>query len=523
MKLNIFFNKENWFIVFLFLFSLFFNQHYGNRGIFPVDSFAHFDSGFRILLGDHPFRDYWIVSGPFVDYLQATFFYLFGVNWQSYVLHASLINAILTITTFLILKKFNLNNYYSFIYSLFFSILAYPSSGTPFVDHHSAFFSLLGIYSLIMGIQSKKKIYWILIPILFGFAFLSKQVPSIYVIISVILILIFFLFLKKDNYWIKYLIFSSILFIFLLLVFGWTQGISLSSFIEQYILYPQTIRNLRVQNFSFNLISFLGHFKFIFLSIIPLFFINFKKLILEKNYIKQNNFFYFLILLSFTLSLIFHQILTKNQTFIFFLIPLLMAFSHISLNSYQFKFKKIVSIILISLVLLITFKYHLRFNENRKFHELNQVNFKSSIKGSEIDKKFNGLKWITPAYKNNVQEELILIKKIKSFLINDSRSKMLISNYSFFSGLLNQNLHSPSRWYLSDGTDYPLRNNKYFNSYKNLVIKLIKNNKIEVIYVVYPLDDRVIYDYLDKSCFRELKKLNKLKSYELENCEEING
>ena len=359
-------------------------------------------------------------------------------------------------------------------------------------------------------------------PMLFGVAFLSKQVPSTYVIISVIFVLTLFLFFKKDNYWIKYLIVSSTLFIFLLLIFGWTQGISLGSFLEQYILYPQTIKDLRIQNFSFSVVGFLGHFKFIFLAIIPLFFINLKKIILEKYYIKKNNFFYFLILLLFTFSLILHQVLTKNQTFIFFLIPLLIAFLHINLSSYQFKFKKIILIILISSSLFITLKYHVRFNENRKFHELNQVNFKFAMEGVEIDKKFNGLKWITPDYKNDVQEELILIKKIKSFLLKDNRNKMLITNYSFFSGILNQNLHSPSRWYLLDGTDFPLKDNTYFNSYKNLLIKLIKYNKIQVVYVVYPLDDRVIYNYLDKSCFKKSEILEKLISYELENCKEIN-
>ena len=95
MKNNILFSKKNFFIAFLFLFSLLINQYYGNRGIYPVDSFAHFDTGFKILLGEHPFKDYWVVSGPLIDYLQAVFFYLFGVNWQSYVLHASLMNAIL--------------------------------------------------------------------------------------------------------------------------------------------------------------------------------------------------------------------------------------------------------------------------------------------------------------------------------------------------------------------------------------------------------------------------------------------
>ena len=99
MNNYILFRKENLLIVFLFLFSILINQHYGNRGLFPLDSFSHFDTGYKILLGEYPFKDYWVVSGPIIDYIQAGFFYLFGLNWQSYVFHASLFNAILSIST----------------------------------------------------------------------------------------------------------------------------------------------------------------------------------------------------------------------------------------------------------------------------------------------------------------------------------------------------------------------------------------------------------------------------------------
>ncbi|MDC1476295.1 glycosyltransferase family 39 protein, partial [Pelagibacteraceae bacterium] len=241
MKNINFFKKENLYIVFLFLFSILINQHYGNKGVFPVDSFAHFDTGFRILLGEHPFKDYWVVSGPLVDYIQALFFYLFGVNWQVYIFHASVFNAIISISTFIILRSFKLNNLYSFIYSLFFSALAYPVSGTPFVDHHSAFFSLMGIYSLILGIKSEKKIYWILLPIFFGFAFLSKQVPSSYVMIVTIVVLTFFSLRKKKYYWVKYSLPSSFIFILFVAIFGIIQKISLTTFLNQYFFYPQTI------------------------------------------------------------------------------------------------------------------------------------------------------------------------------------------------------------------------------------------------------------------------------------------
>ena len=515
--------NEKILILFLIFFSLIINQYYGNKGIFPVDSFSHFDSGFRVLLGDDPFKDYWVVSGPFIDYIQAIFFYFFGINWQSYIFHASLFNAILTISTFFVLRNFNLKIYYSFFYSLLFSILAYPSSGTPFVDHHSSFFSLLGIYSLILGIKNEKKIYWILLPILLGFGFLSKQVPSAYVIISTILILLFFSIYQKKYYWIKYSLISSFAFICFLLLFGKFQGIQIYSFLEQYIFYPQTIGDLRINTYKPTLNGVIFHFKFIYLSLIPILYFNIRSINKSTNYFKKKDFCYFLIIITYTFSLIFHQILTKNQTFIFFLIPILIAFSNININQLNLRSNTIIITILIVSCAFITLKYHIRFNEDRKFHELNYVNFHLSEPANQIDKKFKGLMWITPEYKNNPNHEIGYLKEIKLKLLNDKRKKMLISNYSFFSAILNENLFSPSRWYLSDGTDFPQKGNKYYNSYKSLLINIIKNNNIEVVYTISPQKSRILYDYIDKSCFLEIEISETLKSHELKKCSEINS
>ena len=94
------FKKNKVYILFLFLFSIIVNQYYGNIGLFPMDSAHFFDSGYRVLNGDTPFQDYWLVKGPILDYIQAIFFYIFGVNWQAYVFHASVINALITLSTF---------------------------------------------------------------------------------------------------------------------------------------------------------------------------------------------------------------------------------------------------------------------------------------------------------------------------------------------------------------------------------------------------------------------------------------
>ena len=111
---------------------------------------------------------------------------------------------------------------------------------------------------------------------------------------------------------------SSIIFIFLVLIIGKIQGITFSSFLEQYIFYPQSIGSERINNFNFTFRGAIGHFKFIYIALLPLTIVNIKKIIFIKNYYKNKNFYYFLILVLFTMSLIFHQILTKNQTFIFF-------------------------------------------------------------------------------------------------------------------------------------------------------------------------------------------------------------
>ena len=103
----------------------------------------------------------------------------------------------------------------------------------------------------------------------------------------------------------------------------------------------------------------------------------------------------------------------------------------------------------------------------------------------------------------------------------DERKKMLMTNYSFFSSILNEKIFSPSRWYIADGTDYPLKDNKYFGNYKKLLIELIKNKEIAVIYTVYPADRSTLYTYIDKSCFNEIKISKILNSFEIKDCYEI--
>ena len=108
-------------------------------------------------------------------------------------------------------------------------------------------------------------------------------------------------------------------------------------------------------------------------------------------------------------------------------------------------------------------------------------------------------------------------------LSEDNRNKMLMTNYAFFSTILNQKIISPNRWYNECDCTYPVKGNKYFDKYKRFLINLINKNNIEVIYLIKPIEDTEIYQYLSKDCFKEQKITEYLSSFELKDCFEING
>ena len=79
--------KNKLLVIFLVFFSILFNQYYGYVGILPIDSFLIFNSGYDLMSGYYPFKDYWTIKEPFIDFLQAIFFKVLGVSWFSYVFH----------------------------------------------------------------------------------------------------------------------------------------------------------------------------------------------------------------------------------------------------------------------------------------------------------------------------------------------------------------------------------------------------------------------------------------------------
>ena len=66
-KFNLFF------IILIAIYSFSINFYYANIGTFPVDTFLHYDSSYRIFKQGISSKRLWIVSGFVVDFIQSFF------------------------------------------------------------------------------------------------------------------------------------------------------------------------------------------------------------------------------------------------------------------------------------------------------------------------------------------------------------------------------------------------------------------------------------------------------------------
>ena len=488
-------------------------------GLMPSDNTVLYNGGYKVLNGYIPFNDYWLVTGPLLDYINAFFFLLFGTTWKSYIFHSSFVNLILAISSFYLFKSLKLSSLYAVSYACLISILFYPVVGTPFVDHHSTFFLILSFYIFIFVVNSKKYLFFSIIPFLLCLSFLSKQTPAVYGV-TVIIFLIFMICLlerkKIKEILVSFFLGSVFSLIFLFLFFVITN-INFQNFLEQYILYSKTIGEYRIENYNFNLIDVIINYKFINLFNLALTIILIKTFINNKRNLKS-----ILILISsisFSFILIFHQLYTSNQNYIFFLIPFLCGMAHIFIEKNNIK--KYILISLISLCIFSVTKYHFRFNEQRKFNELEKVDTSKAIDAVKISSQLKGLKWITYFYPNNPEKEIENLLKVIDILSNDTSKKTLITDYQFIPSVLGIHDYSPNQWHHAT-VSFPTIGQKYFEDYKNFFISNLKKNEIDFIFETREKEETITELILDKNCLLKERLSEMLIRFEiLKDCKDF--
>ncbi len=505
---------------FLAIISFFINFYIASSGVYPVDTFIHYDSGFRILLGEHPIKDYWIVHGFLIDYIQAIFFKIFGYNWYAYIIHSSFFNLIIVLFSYYIFDVLKINLFFNIFLCICIAILAYPVSGTPFLDLHSTYFSLISIYFAILATLKQKHFFWHWSAFFICVAFFCKQVPAAYTIIGLSITNLIFSFKEKNIKIIFYYATGVVLFLSLFILLLLFVKIDLKDLILQFFLFPHSIGSSRYENYTLTFKNVFLDYKLIYLVLFFIIILNLKNM--SKKYSESRYFKIFLLLLVLVITSIFHQIYTKNQIYIFFLIPICSAFVFFYIELLNLNYKKIINIFVLIICLYSTIKYNQRFNLERKFHELSNTDISKAIDASKIHPKLKGLNWISPIFKDP-QEEVDYIKAFLNILEKDDENKMLISQYNFFSSILEQKLYSPSRTY--DSISYPKKNTKYYKKYKSHLENLIKKNKIKKIFIFAPYSNynlnHMLFNYIPENCFEKEKINNHLLKLEIKKCNGI--
>ena len=150
--------------------------------------------------------------------------------------------------------------------------------------------------------------------------------------------------------------------------------------------------------------------------------------------------------------------------------------------------------------------------------DLKDVEMSNSLDGSKIDNRLKNIDWITVFYPKNPQEEINIINLAIEFLKKDPNKKMIITDYQFISVFLDEYDYSVTRfWY--DFHGYPSKENKFFNYWKNFVVKNVKKNNIKNIYVLKPLhgENKPLENIFDHCLVKENISKNFYK-INLSNC-----
>jgi len=128
----------------------------GMRGFFAMDQSIVFDGGWRVLQGQIPYKDFVIPFGPISMWLQALGFQILGVNYTTYVLTASLLNAvgaILAYATFRMLAPEKL--WPALTAGLVTGSWLYAPMGTPYLEQTAFVGIWIAIASVVKGTRTQ--------------------------------------------------------------------------------------------------------------------------------------------------------------------------------------------------------------------------------------------------------------------------------------------------------------------------------------------------------------------------------
>ena len=97
--------------------------------------------------------------------------------------------------------------------------------------------------------------------------------------------------------------------------------------------------------------------------------------------------------------------------------------------------------------------------------DLQNSNISKSVNAGVISNKLSGLKWITPQYPNDPEQEISKLQEAIKIIQSDKSNIMLVTDYQFISVVNSFYDFSPNKvWYYFHV--YPTKDNKYLEVYR---------------------------------------------------------
>jgi len=128
-------------------------------------------------------------------------------------------------------------------------------------------------------------------------------------------------------------------------------------------------------------------------------------------------------------------------------------------------------------------------------------------------------------YPSEPEEEIAKLQKVINIIKNDSRNKTIITDYQFISVILSFYDNSPSQvWFVNHVVNQD-KKSKFFKIYKEFSINKLKENKIEIVYIIKPLwgGNNVFENGLNKNCYTKKEITEVLDGYLLQSCKELSN
>ena len=501
-------------IIIVILISFGVNFYFGHQGLMPLDDLQNFNSGLRVLNGDFPFRDYYSITGPILDIWQGNIYKILGVNWQSFLVHASIMNCLYSLSIFFFLKNLKFNSINCFFYSLSAGLLMYPTAGNPTVEHNSLILSVVATLIFFIALIQNKRNYIFISILIFFIAFFTKQVPTSYFIIFCFLIYLFRIFSNYDVSTLAHIFIYTLIISIFFLIYLNLNNVSFENIYDQYVTIATNLggNRLAILNFDFvyENISKLFFLLFILIPSIYLSYIT-KKLDIS------------IILIGLSLIIIFYEVHSNNQPITFSLLPLYVSLFYYfySKENLELKFVRyflyliivyafyrilryeiFYIFIFISLSLVIYFKKNVTINnllivylfitsclyfekyvKIRAWDDLSKNQVSKGFDGSLIDSKFKFLKWRTVYYENTDEEKKLIFSTLDYLKSLDKTvNYILISDYQIYNAILNKKDFSPVKYWFENAT-YPSKNHRLREKFEMFFKSKIKKNEISQIIV----------------------------------------